>query len=270
MQRIPTVSTLHIGDMHKRRLLQWARVVALEVKRSVQPLLSRTDRRAMILTGTSQPLERDLNPNRASDLIEEELRRMIITMELPPGVTVSQPYLAERLKCGRTPLREALQRLAQEYMVTAVPGGGFSVAGLSVVDYMDILEALRGFEPFIVRLAAARISADDLARLDEILSQAEEANAQGDLSTVARCDFDFHRTIAQASNNRHLSDTCTRLQQILTRFGYVFWQRAGSAATSLAEHRQVLAALRAQDVAEAERLAVAHTEHAGQRIGPVL
>ena len=83
---------------------------------------------------------------RASDRIEHELRRMIVTLELAPGAEVSEPYLIERLKCGRTPLREALQRLAQEHLVVSVPRRGTSIAELSVSEFRE-LEEVRGLVP---------------------------------------------------------------------------------------------------------------------------
>jgi len=220
----------------------------------------------MATLGTSEPATSDAGQNRASDRIEEELRRMIVSMELSPGVLVSQAYLTERLGCGRTPLREALQRLARESLVTSIPGGGFAVAGLSVVDYLNVIEALQSIEPFAVRLAAKRIKSADLARLSEILDRAEQANGDGDFPAITLCDSEFHRTIAETTGNPYLIDGCACLHQLASRFGCVFWQRAGSATVSLNEHRQVLEALRAGDADEAERLARAHTLTASQRI----
>lgn len=204
--------------------------------------------------------------NRESDKITERLRKMIITLELPPGAMVSEAYLTKLLNCGRTPLREAVQRLSQEYLLESVPRRGISIAGLNLFDFVDLIEALVLIEGFSARLAAERISDEELIRLEEIVSRAERASEEGDFSTVAELDYEFHHTIAQATGNRYLADTIVRLHRLATRFGYVGWQREGGATASLAEHRQILNAFQRRDPAEAERRTQGHTLKAKERI----
>ena len=78
---------------------------------------------------------------RASDNILDELRRMIVMLELPPGAVYTEVQLADLLQCSRTPLREALSRLERERLVNRSPHRGLSIAELSMVDLGPLLEA---------------------------------------------------------------------------------------------------------------------------------
>lgn len=192
------------------------------------------------------------NSGRASDRIEQDLRRMIVTLELRPGAEVSEPYLIERLKCGRTPLREALQRLAQDHLVVSVPRRGISIAELSIDEFREVEEVRLYVEGLSARLAAERIPDEDLAKIEEIIEQAEVASAAGDLVRVSDLDFQFHHTIALSTGNRYLADAIAKWSRLGRRFGYLAWKHEGGASQSLREHRMVLAALRARDPADAQ------------------
>lgn len=208
--------------------------------------------------------------DRMSDRVTQDLRRMIVTMEFQEGQIVSQSFLTEQLKCGRTPLREALQRLEQEGLVEAVPGGGVAIAGLSLTSFVDLIEAQAMMESFASRLAARRVTNEALCRLDEVLAAAERAARELDFTKIAECDLDFHLTIGQATGNRYVSETITYLHHKATRFGYIGWKRAGTVAPSLQEHRGILAALRNRDPEVAERLTREHTLNSRDRIVAVL
>ncbi|MDY7078508.1 MAG: GntR family transcriptional regulator [Chloroflexota bacterium] len=205
-------------------------------------------------------------PGRESDRVEEELRRMIITLELRPGAMVSEAYLTKLLNCGRTPLREALQRLAQEYLIESVPRHGISIAGLGLVDFVDLIEAIVLVEGFSARIAAGRITDEELAKMEEIITRAEEASEKEKFSTVAELDYEFHCVAGQATGNRYLADTIARLHRLATRFGYIAWRHKGSSEMSLMEHRQILAAFKSRNPDEAERQTREHTLRAKERI----
>lgn len=207
-------------------------------------------------------------PGRASEKVAEELRRLVITLELAPGSVVSESYLAERLGCGRTPLREALQRLAGEHLIVSVPKLGIAVAGLSMLEFADLSDMLAVLDGFAVRLAVERISNDQLSELDEVVAQAEKALDEGNFSSTAELDVAFHRVIGGATGNRYLADTMTNLHRLVTRFSHIVWRRQGEAAArqSLDEHHQILASLRARNADEADRLSREHSSHARERV----
>jgi GntR family transcriptional regulator, rspAB operon transcriptional repressor len=191
---------------------------------------------------------------------------MIVTMELQPDAIVNEASLMQRLKCGRTPLREAIQRLVQEDLVVSVPRRGISIPGLSVIEFSQIMEALTAVEGFSARLAAKRITAQQLGRLEENIAEEEDASRRSDLTTIAELDFEFHDIIAQATGNRYLTRMCVHLHHLVTRFGYLGWKNEGNAESSLADHRQIVAALKSRDPEEAERQQTEHNGRAKERL----
>jgi DNA-binding GntR family transcriptional regulator len=203
---------------------------------------------------------------RASDRIEQELRDMIITLELPPGAKVSEADLIKRLGCGRTPLREALQRLAEMYLVVSVPRHGVSIAELSLTDYVQLIEAVSHLEGISARLAANRISQVDIQKLEQILQKAESALSEDDILGFLQCDFDFHHKIAGVTRNRYIIDMVVRLHRLTSRFIYLAWKNGGSTSESIKEHKTILNAIKEKKAAEAERLTFEHTQNAKERI----
>jgi GntR family transcriptional regulator, rspAB operon transcriptional repressor len=204
--------------------------------------------------------------SRECDRIASDLRRMILRVELVPGAVVSEAFLTEKLQCGRTPLREAFQRLAAEYLVTCVPKHGVSVASLNIADFSHFVHMLILLEGPAVRQATPRVSEKDLCALGALVTQAEEANRGGDLAAVAELVVVFHETIVRASGNPYLADTITRLHRLCTRFGHIAWQHKASAEPSFAEHRRILAALADRDASAAEQLIGVHAEMSRERI----
>jgi DNA-binding GntR family transcriptional regulator len=210
------------------------------------------------------------NSERASDRIEQELRRMIVSLELAPGAEVSEPFLIERLRCGRTPLREALQRLAQDHLVVSVPRRGISIAELSIAEFREVEEVRLYVEGLSARLAAERITDEVLAKIEAIIEKAEVASDAGDFMAVSEYDFEFHHLIALATGNRYLADAIAKWSRLGRRFGYLAWKHEGSARESLHEHRLVLAALRQHDPADAQSEMREHSARARDRMREAL
>jgi DNA-binding GntR family transcriptional regulator len=209
---------------------------------------------------------KDSTPQRASDRIEQELRRMIITLELPPGIKVSEAELIQRLQCGRTPLREALQRLTEEYLVVSVPRHGVSIAQLSLTDYVQLIEAVSHLESISARLATIRINQDEIQALERILKQSDIALKKDDILAILQYDFEFHQKIAVITRNRYLTDTVVRLHRLTSRFIYLAWKNGGSAQYSIEEHKMIFKSMQAKNAQEAERLTFEHTQNAKERI----
>ncbi len=212
----------------------------------------------------------ETSTGRTSDRLVEQLRRMIITLELPPGSNISEAYLAQRLQCGRTPLREAIQRLSGEYLIVSEPRRGVTISDLSLLDFGKLIEALLVVEATSVGLATDRVSSALLVELEANVKAAERANGRGDLPAVAELDSAFHNMLAQATNNHYLTDTITGLHRAFSRFGYIAWQRTGNATESLSEHRQILAAVKGGDRAAARRSTRAHVLAARDRLAAAI
>jgi len=205
------------------------------------------------------------NP-RTSDRIEDEIRRLITTFEIPPGTMIREVDLTQRLGCSRTPLREALQRLAQEYLVVAVPRRGMIVAELSLLDYVQLIEALAHIESAAAGLAADRSSGEELDGLETTINRAREANQHGEYFSVTELDFEFHRSVAGITRNRYLIDTTVRLHRLASRFSFLALKQGENAELGIGEHRQILAAIRRRDAALARRQTQEHTLRTKERV----
>ncbi len=207
---------------------------------------------------------------RASDRVLAELRRMIITLELPPGTVVTEEYLCTVLDCSRTPLRESLRILAHEHLIVAVPHRGVSIAELSIVQFSALVEAIEGVESFLARLAAERISDEQLAEMDEMVRQSEGAATDEDLAQIAELDFRFHHILGEAADNQLMVETQDVLHRLSQRFVFMGFRRAGTAAGAVADHTRIVAALRGRDPDAAESAVHEHMHNARERMRAAL
>ena len=203
---------------------------------------------------------------RASDAVLRELRKKIITLEFAPGTALTEESLCSLLSCSRTPIREALQQLVREHLVVATPHRGVTVADLSLVDFFAMMEAIEGIEAVLARLAAERLTDEQIGELDELLNLSEQADAARDFEGEVELDFEFESLIAAASNNRFLIEFHETPHRLSTRFVYLGFKRAGTAAGAIEDHRRIVEALRSRDADAAEAAARSHLNHARDRM----
>jgi DNA-binding GntR family transcriptional regulator len=194
--------------------------------------------------------------------VTSALRRAIVSGLLQPGEALSETVLAQRFRVSRTPVREALKQLERERLVDIVPRVGTYVrkaTGDEVLDALVVKEALEGAA---ARLLAARADAPELAALAEVTGDLERAAALGDLPRVVEANQRFHELIHRGSGSAKLR---FHLELLLNEFR-VPYQRLVSLTISqparlrrmLAEHRRIVAAIRARDPEEAEQAMRAH------------
>jgi DNA-binding GntR family transcriptional regulator len=182
----------------------------------------------------------------------QRLRDLIVTLRLQPGALINEAALMDELAVGRTPLREALQRLAGEGLVVLRPRRGAFVAGLSLLDLQQIFELRRVLEGYAAGLAAERATPADLAALQAALDQLPAAGASGDPQALIEVDRAFHRALARAAHNRFLENTLSRLYNLNLRLWYLALDKIGPMHDAVADHQRVLTALRQRDSAQAE------------------
>ena len=206
------------------------------------------------------------SPSRASDQVENELRRLILTLELEPGLAISESTLIQRYGWGRTPLREAFQRLAEQSLLQIIPRQGTVVTALSVFDFVEMMDAMSLVIGPAAALACKRLNEQDLTQLEAITAKAETSSASGDFASLAELDYEFHRILAVATGNRYLSSYLLHLHQVATRFNYAAWKRDGSASDSIREHEQIISTLRKREPSEARAVMLQHIEGARQRV----
>ncbi|MGJ4949333.1 GntR family transcriptional regulator [Bradyrhizobium sp. HKCCYLS20291] len=130
-----------------------------------------------------------------------ELEQMIATLELRPGAFVSEAELCERLGIGRTPVREAMQRLAREHLLQIMPRRGCVVADCRFGEELNVIEVRRPLELVVARGAAARATADQRHRFAAIADAMFDALEKGDFDAFAQLDAEFNQLCLVACGN---------------------------------------------------------------------
>jgi DNA-binding GntR family transcriptional regulator len=205
-------------------------------------------------------------PSRESDRIEIELRELILNLQIEPGLAISESSLIKRYGWGRTPLREAFQRLAEQSLLQIVPRHGVVVTPLSVFEFVEVMEAMAMVIGPSASLACKHLTEDEILQLEHTIEQSKIAATKADFLTVATQDYEFHRILAVATGNRYLCRHLLHLHQVATRFNLASWKRDSSAEFSLTEHRRILEALHQHDEAEVRTVMLEHIENARQRV----
>ncbi|OFX27841.1 MAG: hypothetical protein A2Z07_01740 [Armatimonadetes bacterium RBG_16_67_12] len=202
-------------------------------------------------------------------VVEDAIEEAILDQKLPEGGALTEADLAAALGVSRSPVRDALKRLAYKGLVQSRGRRGFSVATFSrdqIADFFSIREALEGLA---ARLAAERIRDDELAGLRRHLDHAEREQAsKRDLGYPA-AEGDFHWMIARAARSPQLDATMEPIQarlRLLRRRSGATRERARQALT---EHRAILSAIERRNADEAEILMRAHIRMArGNLLSP--
>jgi DNA-binding GntR family transcriptional regulator len=206
---------------------------------------------------------------RLSDKAYHLIRQKIITLELPPLSAIDEQALMEDLQLGRTPIREALQRLAAEDLVLHVPRRGMFVADISITDLQKIFEARMVLEGLCARLAAQRATPDQLEQMQALVHGLEKV-PDGDGKALMVIDEGFHELLYQAADNEFLADTSRRLHALSFRLWHVFLDRIGNVRGAMEQHIEITKALQARDSALAEKLLQQHISEFQQEIKSVL
>jgi DNA-binding GntR family transcriptional regulator len=206
---------------------------------------------------------------RLSDKAYQLIRHKIITLELPPLTSIDEQALMEDLQLGRTPIREALQRLAAEDLVFFAPRRGIFVSEISITDLQKIFEARMVLEGFCARLAAQRATAEQLATMDDIVRGLEHVEGQEARALMA-VDEAFHEWLYDAADNKFVADTLRRLHALSFRLWYLVLDRLGNVREAMEQHVEIADAVKARDGAKAELLIQGHISEFQQEIKSVL
>jgi DNA-binding GntR family transcriptional regulator len=198
--------------------------------------------------------------NRKSDEAYGELRRRIMLAELPPNSLLDEKTLQQSLDCGRTPLREAILRLAQEGLVMSMGRRGYAVASATPEDLQRGYELRRELECFTAGIAAERRTAEDVERLDAFLAKVEgEIPAhEGNVTWELAIDEQFHSLIARASGNQFAQRYLDSLYGLSVRSLYVSQVPITFVREELETYRLMIDAIRRRDAAAARAAMAAH------------
>ncbi len=196
-----------------------------------------------------------------TDRIYVVIKDGIISQEFKPGTRLIDQEIAERLGVSRTPVREAIARLAADGLVTMIPRRGAFVVQLSIKDIEDVYDVREALEGLAVELAVQRLSDDDLMSLRDLLDQATAALGNNELSLCFDLDRQFHDTLVQLSDNGRLVEFNRILSGSIQVSRWWHCRDHMRAELSLREHWGVFEALKQRNAARASQAIREHIKN---------
>ena len=202
--------------------------------------------------------------------VYSELQDAILSEQFKKGESLTEHFLTEKLGVSRTPVRSALQRLAEEGLVSLVPNRGAVVIGITKEDLVDIYKIRMRLEGLASSMAAKKITDEDKQKLSETLALSEFYIQRGDTEHIKELDTVFHRTIYEASGSRMIERILSDLHRNTKAYRRQSLCVPGRLPKMMEEHREILDAVFSGNAEEAERLTSEHIAHALENMLTVL
>ncbi len=180
------------------------------------------------------------------------IKEAILSLRFEPGMPLVESDLAQQLGISKTPVRDALQVLEREGFVTRIPFKGTYVTGVTVPDMVEIFQLRAVLEGLAARLATPLLSDEELQAIDQSLTAAEGALAEGDLARCSEHGQCLHIAILDKAGNERLTWITHNLDDHVKRFRILSDRISGRLDRSVIEHRRVQDAFAQRDPAAAE------------------
>jgi len=161
-----------------------------------------------------------------TDLAYELIEEAIVTLRIPPGTAISEQALSEMTGIGRTPIREAIQRLAREHLILVLPQRGLLVSEIDVAKQLKLLETRREIERLICRSAARRATDAERQGFKRLADEFNKASARNDDVAFIRADREFNELCLSAARNEFAEGAMRLLHGLSRRFWYLHYKQA--------------------------------------------
>ena len=217
---------------------------------------------------TSKPKTAERKRGSGAQFVYSILRDEILDLTLLPGSPIDEIRLSERLSMSRTPIREALVRLASEGLVTTLPNRSTVVANIDFMNLHTVFDAMTLMYRVTTRLAAQFHTPADMAKIRARQAEfAKAVSAQDALSMIAT-NREFHAEIARAGRNPYYESLCLRLLDEGRRLLRMYYQSFDDQLPSeyVQEHEDLIAAIEARDIGRADSLAETHADQIVRQI----
>ena len=215
--------------------------------------------------GTSQRNSSELLADRAY----AALRDRIVALRIAPGAPINEDALGRELDMGRTPVREAIKRLALENLVTVFPRRGTFASEINITDLAHISDVRRQLEGHAAYRAAQRLTAAGREELEGLLLRIDES-AGGPRDEQMRLDAEIHRFVHRSTANPYLEETLARYFNLSLRIWYLVLDRLPHLSERVREHRALLEAIRDGEADRARAIAADHVGTFATEIRSVL
>lgn len=198
------------------------------------------------------------------------IRDQLITLKIRPGATIDEPALQAQLGLGRTPIREALRRLADDRLIHVVPRRGMFACHVDLGDLSAISEIRIEFEAYAGYLAAKRANDEDRQAITGVLDELEGRKEEATRRDLIHLDVRTHRLVHKATHNAYLAGTLEEYYVHSLRMWFLVLDHVERLDHAIAEHRELLAAVRAGDAPAAEQILRKHVAGFEEEIRAVL
>jgi DNA-binding GntR family transcriptional regulator len=188
----------------------------------------------------------------------EELRDRIVTLHLPPGTVLREDELMTAMGTGRTPLREAVKRLALENLVEVQPRRGTFVTAIEAADIQNITEVRAELEAYAADLAAQRLDPETHAHAEGLRQELDALDGVGDQERLMRFDERIHRFTWEAARNPYLTQTLERYFTHSLRIWYLVLDRLPGLGHAVHDQTHLVEALLAGDGERAREIMREH------------
>jgi DNA-binding GntR family transcriptional regulator len=192
--------------------------------------------------------------------LAEQIRNEILSGELQPGARILQEEIAARYGASRVPVREALSHLVHEGLITVVANAGAWVSKLTMRECEEVYQIREHLEPLLLRYSAPHLTGSDLQSLKDLAHEIEEASRLGDTEQFMQLDREFHFVSYSHARTLQLGGLITKLWNTTAPYRRAYIAKWSQESRTLAnyEHHLMVAALRDQDIDEAERVLAGH------------
>lgn len=198
----------------------------------------------------------------------EKIKKAIVTLRYEMGRTLNEKELSSEFRLGRTPIREALQQLANEGLVVIVPRKGVYVSTVSLVDFQKLLDTRIMLETYCAREAAKRINEALLGQLHSFMANAEPLIMAGDVGALLTIDRQIHMGVVSSLNNEYIEQFASQLYDRIARLWHLSFKNMDEPELRdrFLSHQDILDALARHDPEEAEKAARGHIDRFVERI----
>jgi DNA-binding GntR family transcriptional regulator len=196
----------------------------------------------------------------AASRIYSDLRAELVSLQRRPGEVISEAEIALSSGVSRTPVREAILKLADEGLVEIFPQSGIFVSRIPIAALPEAIVIRKALEETTARLAAERATASQILALRSILERQREANAAGDSDTFHQADETFHATIAEVAGYPGIWTLIQQVKVHVDRYRRLTLPQQGRIPRVIMEHETILAAIEAHDPLGAKMAMEIHLE----------
>jgi DNA-binding GntR family transcriptional regulator len=165
-------------------------------------------------------------PESLTEQAYAQLEELIVTLKLQPGTTVSELSLSELTGIGRTPIREAIQRLAREHLIVILPQRGLLIPDIDVKKQLRLLRTRREVERLICRSAAKAATPEEREVFDQLASEFADVSRKKDDVTFIRLDREFNELCVIAARNEFAEGAMRLMHGLSRRFWYLHYRQA--------------------------------------------